>query len=444
MEFGLGLSKIIPLLVYISGGVIVLLTLFYRIEIGIFFIVPLFPLQNLINIIHKYPLGKDFIDILILALLIKWVLNSRKETNHVFFTKTPLNLPVFALILWTYIELWMGASYLGFPAPIKFDDFRFIMWKNFIILPIIFLIVVNNIKDPKHIKILILLMTLSMLAMDFTTYNSLKWQDKSHYNDKLGTQGTFSYLGRAELAIFYAQYTMLLVSVFLSDQNIFRKALYGITMSLNFYCLIFSYARGGYLGAFVGLSLIGLLKNRVVFVFLVLFLFSWQAFVPQAVVERIEMTHEEGEFDGTSQQRFGMWAQGIQIFLQRPINGVGYFVIPYLGLTDGMSDMVRPHVHNAYIQTAAELGLVGILIFLLIFFYGIRAGWKLYKIADDGFSKGLGFGLIACTLGNMTGNMFGCNWHYLNVMGFYWVTLALVSRSIIIFESRTKDSNNHE
>jgi len=79
MEFGIGLTKLVPLAVYITGLMVVCLTLFYRIEVGIFFLVPLLPLQNIIDVIHQYPAGKDFLDILIVAILIKWVLNKKRQ-----------------------------------------------------------------------------------------------------------------------------------------------------------------------------------------------------------------------------------------------------------------------------------------------------------------------------------------------------------------------------
>lgn len=72
MEIGIGLTQYIPFIVYLGFVSVLLLTLLYRIEIGIFFVVPLLPLQNLLDSIVEFPGGKDFLDLLCLAMLIRW------------------------------------------------------------------------------------------------------------------------------------------------------------------------------------------------------------------------------------------------------------------------------------------------------------------------------------------------------------------------------------
>ena len=75
MEFGWGLSQYIPLILYLTGIIFVLLTIFRKIEIGMCFLVPFLPHQNLLNWTNIYPLGKDFVDIFLIAMIIKWILN---------------------------------------------------------------------------------------------------------------------------------------------------------------------------------------------------------------------------------------------------------------------------------------------------------------------------------------------------------------------------------
>ena len=70
MSIGLGLTTLIPLFVYLFFIVIVVLTLFWRAEWGLYFLIVVIPLQNLMDSMHQYPLGKDIVDILILVIII--------------------------------------------------------------------------------------------------------------------------------------------------------------------------------------------------------------------------------------------------------------------------------------------------------------------------------------------------------------------------------------
>ena len=49
MELGLGLTKIIPLMVYLTGIAVLFITLFYKIEFGIYFLIPLLTQQSLLT-----------------------------------------------------------------------------------------------------------------------------------------------------------------------------------------------------------------------------------------------------------------------------------------------------------------------------------------------------------------------------------------------------------
>jgi hypothetical protein len=431
MELALGLTNIIPLIVYVVGLIVILLTLFYRIEVGIFFLVPLLPLQNLLDSIIKYPGGKDFIDFLYLALIIKWMLNGSKSPIGVR-TKSSLNLIVGVIILWTFLELWRGTSYLGFDNFSPFDD-RFEAWKNYVMLPLLCLIIVNNIENDKQIKILVILMMFSMLFMDRNFYHNFQGHDRSHYRDDIRSAGTFSYLGPNELAVFYAQNSIILVCLFLIDSDKRRKILLAVTIVFNYFCAIFLYSRGGYLAILAGLIFFGLVKDRKVMFALILFLVFWRTFTPVSVQERIDMTESEDGLDRSIEYRYEMWDQALTIFGEHPILGVGYHTIPYLGIRAGHR---RASLHNGYLEVAVEQGMVGVIIFMSFFVICLLYGWRLFKVADDKFLKGLGLGYSACVVSVLAGNIFGSYWFYMNVSGFYWTFLALVVRGIEIAEEK--------
>lgn len=442
MELGFGLTKIIPYFVYGTFLLVAVLTIMYRIEVGIFFLVPLIPQQSMLDSVSSFFLGEDIVDVLLVAMLIKWASNSSKRTEG-FLMKTPVNLPIFCLMFWTFFELWMGSFNLGLPLPISIRDARFVVWKNFMILPLLYLIVVNNIKDKRHVKILILLMALSMLFMDRHFYNNFSSHSTDHYRDDLRTAGTFTYLGPNELAAFYAQYTLIIFCIALIDRVRWIRLGCAVVTVFNYYCMIFLFSRGGYLATLVGWSFLGLVKDRKVLAVIIVLIIFWRSILPTAVIERIEMTQTEKGADTSVQERIQMWNQAMAVFKSNPLMGIGYNTTPHFGFSDSITKQHRNNLHNGYVEVLAELGLIGLVIYLAIFFKGIAAGWRLYKLAEDKFFKAIGLGFAASIVASLTANLTGNNWHYFNVAGFFWVMFGLVVQSAMILEKeKAEDSDS--
>jgi len=434
MELGWGLSKLLVLPLYISAIIAILLTLFYRIEIGIFFLMPFLPHQNMLDVVNKFPLGKDINDLLILAMLIRWVIDKRKADENILF-KTSLNIPIFLFIIWTYIEVWWGASYFGDPAPLSIADTRFVYWKNLIRIPLLYLIIVNNIKDPRHMKIIILLMIMAILLLDRNFYNIARFRDMSSYSDDAKIGGVMAALGPNELAVCLSMYAIVLVSLFSHTRDLWIKLFLFVPIGASYYCIAFLFSRSGYLATFASWIVVGILKDKKILVALVALVLFWQVLLPNAVRERIEMTKTEDGYDGTSLQRFAMWEFGLEIILSSPIFGAGINAGEFLGITaDGFENRTWSSFHNAYVQQAVETGLVGLGIYLWIFVLMIIIGWRLYRSVDDWFQKGLGLGLISCVLACMAGNVAGGYWNYIGVVVYMYVLAGLVTRSLINIE----------
>lgn len=435
MEFGFGLTQFVAPLVFLAAVVVFFLTIFYKIEVGIFFLVPFIPLQNILNYANAYPLGKDINDLIILAMLIRWVSDGRKREK--FLHRSPLNLPILLFIFWTYIELWRGASYLGFPAPLSLSEARVIAWKDFLMLPLLFFIIFNNIKNQKHIEILLALMTLSMLSLDRNFYNAAEGRDFSEYTEWRYTGSDGQALSGNALAVFQAQYSALLIFLFLASKKGWHKLLYGVTLIFNYYCLMFSFSRSGYLAAAVTVGFAGLIKDRRLLAGLIILAIFWKALLPLSVQQRIEMTKTDEGYDTTVMERLGMWELAKTIISENPVAGAGFAVTRYLNIQVSGFQYTWASFHSGYVETTVELGFVGLSLYLLIFLLGIHAGWKLYRVADHELFKGLGLGFIGCVLGVLGGNVAGTYWNYMNVMGFFWVLLALVLRSTIIAQEHT-------
>ena len=423
--------NLVAIILFLIGiSIVLILSLAGKIHLSLLFLIPLLPLQNVIERFHQLPFGKDFVDIILIAMIIGWM-SWALVNKEKLFQPTPFNKLLFVMIVFTYISLWKGSSYLGFPLPIYTADVRVQTWKNYMILPLLFFLVVNNIRDKKQIKWLVLFMILSMVLMNFYTLRQIKWMPGLLSRVKI--RGTFVWLGPNELAAFYAIYTFVLFGVFLFDKAKLRRIFYGSLIILNLYCTLFLYSRGAYLAVAVGLLALSLMKKKIIFIIPLLFLLMfWQTILPARVIERINQTQtEEGILDISSQHRLELWEESMDLFKEKPIMGVGFAVIPFLGLTGGLHD-----THNIYIKILAEQGIIGLIIFLFLFWLALKSGWQLYKTADDTFLKGLGLGFAACVIATMAANFFGDRWTYLQLGAYYWVFLGLVARGNLIVQEQ--------
>ena len=172
-----GLEQYVPLALYLGAIVAFLLSLFWRPQVGIYFLVPLLPLQTIRYRLMDMPLGNKLIDILLLGVILGAVFKGGFR-----FEKTPMNKVLLLFGIFVYVELWRGAFYLDVDPPLAISDPRFSNWKNYMVMFIVFVVVVNVIRSVKQIQILLVLMCLSVLAVDKGYYSTMSDRDLSHFS----------------------------------------------------------------------------------------------------------------------------------------------------------------------------------------------------------------------------------------------------------------------
>jgi len=439
-EFGLGLTSLLTPVLYVSALAAIILTVTYRLEIGAYFLAFFFPLQNVLDYVNDFPFGSDINDLLLLAMLVKWMIRKR-EPDEPFFEPTSLHLPMALLLIWTLLALFRGSEYLGYGMPTSLGNPLLVAWKNYWMPGLFFLIVINNLKSPRQLQLLFLMTTLAMLMLDRNFYTVLNQHEVEHYSDALKDKfiGGGIALSGNSLAVFLAQNAIIFVALFLYDTNKIRKAVFLFTAGLSYYCVMFLFSRGGYLGAVASVFFLGLIKERKLLLVLAVLVVFYQALLPQAVIERIEMTRTETGFDKTAQERLGMWEQAKEMIGESPVLGWGFSIAPFIEVRAGwqFGDRYWGSFHNSFIQTTVEQGFVGLLLVLWIYFSGMWLGWRLYKVAEDPLAKGLGLGFTASFMGLLAGNRNGSYWHFYTVASYFWIYLAIVLRQIKIAESPT-------
>jgi len=419
MHVGIFLKNFLPFSIYASGVLSALLALGGNTRWALLMITVLMPLRNIVEKVQDYPGGCQFIDILIASSIIGWAVSSSSR-HRKFFEKSSLNIIVVILVVYLFFSLLLGSNYLYGGFIVNIHDSRVQDWKNFCLLPVIFYLILNNTFTKKEIWTLVAVMTLAMLIMDYYTINQIRWYSSLQSREKI--TATFQFLGPNEVAAFFNEYTIILMSLFFVIKDFWKRILLVAVILLNLYCITFTYSRGAYGGMAIGMALLFAFKNKKLLIPLILIVVFWQAILPQKAIERIKGTKNEyGQLDESSQRRINIWQQALDLFKKNPVFGIGYGVFRTLGLDLG-------DTHNIYVKTLTEQGLIGFLIFFTVLFCFMKEGFFLYQKGEDELDKALGLGFFICIFILIFNNFFGDRWSYMEPNAFLWVFAALVCR----------------
>ena len=427
---GLELSQYIPYVVYGLAFIVALGALFYRSEIGILFIASILPVYAVLNkaIQLELPLSNDLIDIVVIGMLLGWLL--RGNQTEAPARRSPLLAPIAVFMGYSLLSFMVGSSYLGEGLFPDLANQRLAAWKNFMIMPVLYIIAYYNLTERKWKYVLFVLLFFSFLAMDYKFHLSFRWVKHTHYMTKSRLGGTLAFLGPNEWGSFHTIYTLFIIGLFLVDKHFWRRVAYSILILGGTYSLMYSFSRGAYIGLVVGLLFIGIVRFRKLLPVLVVLLIFWKSILPLSVVERIEGTIVEewtartdivsiGGVSLETAKRTDVWDEAFSYFLSNPILGTGY---------DTHQRLTGWDTHNVYLKFMAEQGIIGLFIYLWLYALALRSGWRLYKQADEELVKALGFGFTCAVVGSMVVNFFGDRWTYIQLGGLYWIFWAMVDQ----------------
>ncbi len=418
------------LAIYCFSIALIIPTILKDSRIGIFYFLPLLPLTRIFIDMHQYPMGKDIVDIMLFAIIAGWMLQGGE------FVKTKIKWPLFFLAVYTFFELLNGFSYLG--TSFNIGDFRVSMWKTYMIMPLLFFIVLNNIKDLGDIKKLIFIFSVIYLAI--ATSFVLDYEDTGHFSwDQKSNYTIFAFLGANHVASFMVINMSIFAGLYYFNRGERIKQIYFLAASLlGAYNVIFLFSRAAYLAMAVIVLLFGVFKDRRLLIGLAVIFLLWNIILPRSVVERISPSlNSESTLDFGREE---MWDHAYALFKQNPIIGIGYntfrSTIDYeqKETFKEQTGKAITDTHSLYYNTLAEMGIIGIGLLFYLFFLAIRSGWKLFKSATDVFLKGLGLGFFISVIACMITNAYGDRWSSYQLQGYYWMFWALVERGLIITE----------
>ena len=352
-------------------------------------------------------------DILVPILLLAWLARRAAQRDRYLLTPTPLNKPIFFLILMDVISTLWGVM-RGWDFQLS-SLFYFLKTVEFFV---IFFLVVNHVRSLKQIKFFLFfaLLTVGMLGI-YALSQISRNEVFSDFRITAPFEGTPE---PATIGGYMAFLLLIIVCLFLYEKRPLAKWGYAITGAITFVPFLFTLNRTSYIAFFVGLVYIASIARRKWFsFFLVLFILSSPLWTPPSIKERIAYTWQdavnpgrEWGVDQSSQERINTYRKMFNTWKYSPIIGFG------LGSYDFLD--------SQYARTLHEIGLVGLGIWLWIFFRLFRISRWLFKTLPDGIMKGMALGYSAGIIGILLHGFGAITFYIVRIMEPFWFIGGLV------------------
>jgi len=421
---GTGLGHFIPLIAYLGFWILCIVSLAGRPIYGLYYMMPFLPYRLLRDHFLDYPLGANMLTILVLSVIAGAIIHGK----HLPKSRLYLIWLIFGIYL--YLSMWIGVALSNAPAPLWLSDVNFVTWKDYMVIPLVFVATGLVIEDRNAIRNVILITAISLLLIDRSCIlESLTRTWTTFDEDKRGG-GPLAY-GSNQTAAFLAQFALFFwgFAQFVKKNKI-KLLSYGL-VAITLFATMYTFSRGGYLAVLFSVFVLGLVKDRKLLLILGVFLLTWQTVVPVPVRERVSMTeNSNGQLEASAQERVDLWQNAETTFIHSPIVGTGFATFQLGEHVDNLKD-----THNWYIKVLVETGIIGLILALVLLQQLLAMSYCLFRRATDPLYQGLGLGLFLATCSCIVANFFGDRWTYLEITGLLWVLASAAIRATHLMDS---------
>lgn len=292
----------------------------------------------------------------------------------------------------------------------------------------LFFAIVNNVRDLKDVKILLLAF---LVTIGF--FSVLGLINYLAFEPSLGTRLKFPYL-RTNVNRFSKFYDIIIpinFALILITNNKIKKAFFYLILLLSFSTVLFMQTRGSYITIFFALLAIAFVYRRKLLIFLLIIPLFFVIMMPSNMITRAQKMFKFGDYlklGGVLNKRTNAWKGAVRIIKENPVLGLGVGKSNFGTTAKKFNDLKISvdHAHNTYLQIAVELGLIGLTAFLWlfgsVFYHGIKGYCSLPR--NDGRAI-LIFGIL-CGISALLAHGFIDYFYKHEAFYTLWVIVALL------------------
>ena len=303
--------------------------------------------------------------------------------------------------------------------------------------------VYNSIKTKEHLNhyITVLLAAVTIVAaigilQGFTGVEiRSEWLDVQN-NPDIAVR-VFSVFGNPNtLAEFLVMFSPLAMGLFWNTKVFKKKFIFGVAVAIMLACLILTMSRGGWIGIAMAALVFCILVDKRLLLLALPIGFVALLVLPSTVINRLLSIGNTA--DSSNSYRFQIWDVTKEVILDYPVAGVGFGHLPYKEVFETyIRTMPIFHAHNSFIQTVAEIGFAGFMVFItmLIMFirYPINTLVKQVKyIKQDSYLKYVGVGVAAGLMGVFTHGLVENVLYLPKIIFSFWILVGIGALGIKI------------
>lgn len=257
-------------------------------------------------------------------------------------------------------------------------------------------------------------------TMDATTQS---WVDSNMFEDiKTRVYATFS--NPNVLGQYFIITIPIIFSIFWWEKSAGRKTVWLGVFAVSFLCLIYTWSRGAWVGVMLGIVVFLLLKDRRFVVLCLLGLLAMPFVLPQSIMDRLLSIGNTG--DSSTAYRVSVWIASARMAMDFWMSGVGFgsdaFAAVYSSYALNGAGFAL-HSHNFYIQLVVDMGIGGLITYLLMIAAACR---EIASVrSKNTLIRNVTLAICGVLLGYMFQGIAESLWFNLRMALIFWIVIGL-------------------
>ncbi|MDD5155738.1 MAG: O-antigen ligase family protein [Candidatus Omnitrophica bacterium] len=364
-----------------------------------------------------------FVGLLIFSFLLKKIISKQKPYMY-----TALNLPFMLFFIAAAVSMLNSVSYR--------DSFRglFRLLEYFFL----FLVISAEVKDHRHAGKVIISIVCAALLLSVDAIWQVSWgRDFIRGNLPIINIGlkraTASFPDANVLGIYLSAVAPVIITLALYYFKRNKKIIICLVGLLVLAASALTYSRPTLLAIFVALLLLGIVKkNKILLSILVILIVMAPFILPSSVKDWAKQIEYNPLRFMCNDDRIAIYRNSLNMIEDHPVIGVGvntfmknykkYKESPeYRGIVT--SDYI--YAHNNFLHMAAEVGIVGLGIFLWLIYRLFKASISIYKKLESSLLKNMSLGLILCLAAFLVNGLTESSLYYSRIAMIFWYLSGL-------------------
>jgi O-antigen ligase len=264
--------------------------------------------------------------------------------------------------------------------------------------------------------------------------------------------------GPSNLGALFAYYLPFLIALWMCNFWRFRYWALLIPLTWCIDSLRTTFSRGAALALIAAALIMILRRNKLVFILVAIAAImigvqTKEIKLPYSIFGRMSNTYEADrpgdtmtdKLDTSARTRLIIWGGAVEMIRDHPFFGVGYGRFP-----DEIGKY-RPEVtdmdpHNNFLKIGAELGIPGLVAFVILLFVCLWKGWRCYRRVDDPLLKAILLGYCGSVMALMIANIFGSRLDSTEITTQFWAItggVVLIERYEITARKEADEEGEH-